>query len=270
MQRDPVLAEPIRSTHNPLVQRVRSALRGLERGWLVLEGDRLVDEALRQRLEPEFVLVAAGRADRARELAARGVNVRLLEESLFESLSALQTSPGCLALLREPSRLGAEALPDGASALVVVAAGMQDPGNLGALARTAEAAGAELIAVVAGGCRPWNGKALRGSMGSLLRLPVIEFDSAADALRALEERGYRSVFARTQGGGDPEDFRWDGRIALWLTSEAGRLPVEIEQLAREAPGVTIPMAGEAESLNVTAAAAVILFAVRRARTRSRS
>ncbi len=270
MQRDPVLAEPIRSTHNPLVQRVRSVLRGLERGWLVLEGDRLVDEALRRGLEAEFVLVASRRSDRARELAARGVNVRLLEESLFESLSALQTSPGCLALLREPPRLGATAIPECTSALVVVAAGVQDPGNLGALARTAEAAGADLLAVVAGGCRPWNEKALRGSMGSLLRLPVIEFASAAEALRSLEEKGYRSVFARTEGGGDPERFAWEGCVALWLTSEAGRLPDGIERLALEAPGVTIPMAGEVESLNVTSAAAVLLFAARRARSRGRS
>jgi len=261
--------QTIRSTRNPLVQRVRALRRGQKRvkesGWLLLEGDRLVDEALRAGLLPEFVLVGARREARARELAARGIEVHLLEDSIFADLSALESAPGCLALVREPERRGAEALSRLASALVVVAAGVQDPGNLGALARATEAAGGEALAVTGGGCRPWNEKALRGSMGSLLRLSVLEFEAPGAAIRALEGAGFRSVFARTRGGEDPECFDWSGRVALWVASEAGRMPEEVERLAERAQGVTIPLEGGVESLNVTAAAAVLLFTARRAR-----
>lgn len=260
--------EPIRSAQNPLVQRVRALRRGARGaggGVLLLEGDRLVDEALRIGLAPEVVLVGAGRGDRARQLARHGVAVRLVDDALLADLSALTTGPGCLALVAEPAPRDPALLVRAPSALAVVAAGVQDPGNLGALARAGEAAGAAALVVTGGGCRPWNEKALRGSMGSLLRLPVFELADPGAAVAALEAAGYRSVFARTRGGADPERFDWTGRVALWVASEAGRVPQEIERLAARSAGVTIAMDGAVESLNVTAAAAVLLFTARRAR-----
>jgi TrmH family RNA methyltransferase len=261
--------DPIRSAQNPLVQRVRALRRGTQRAGtgstLLLEGDRLVDDALRAGLAPEVVLIGAERAERARELAARGVAVRLVDDSLLADLSSLRSGPGCLALVPEPAPRGVELLSRSGDALVVVAAGLQDPGNLGALARACEAAGVAALVVTGGGCRPWNEKALRGSMGSLLRLPVLELAAPGEAIAALEAAGHRSVFARTRGGADPERFDWAGRVALWVASETGRMPDEVERLAQRSSGVTIPMEGEVESLNVTAAAAVLLFAARRAR-----
>lgn len=249
----------IRSASNPAIKRVRAVASGREAGCILLEGDRLVDEAVARRLPAELCLVAEGRPGRADELEARGLEVRRVQDDLLQRASDLVTSPGVLLVARAPGTVPVPAASTrGAAPLVVVASGIADPGNLGALARTAEAAGAVHL-VVLGGASPWNPKALRGSMGSLLRLPVCVARDAG-ALRAdLAAGGWRQVRAATREGADHTEFDWTGPLALWLASETGELPPE----AADLEPVSIPMAGEVESLNVTAAAAVLLFAAGR-------
>jgi TrmH family RNA methyltransferase len=256
--------EPIRSSANPLLKRVRAVAAGRGEGEILLEGDRLVDDARRAGFELVVVLVSERRSERLGDLARAGLEVRAVAEELLAGVSALESPPGCLALARTPRARALAELPDAPDALVVVAAGIQDPGNLGALARTAEAAGARALGVTFGGCRPWNPKALRGSMGSLLRLPVFELEPSAAGAEAFTQRGYRNVCARTRGGSPYARFDWGGRIALWLSGEAGGFPVGLAGASERFAGVTIPMAGAAESLNVTAAAAVLLYAAGRA------
>src|SRR5262245_24977231 len=256
--------EPIRSSSNGLLKRVRAAAAGRSEGELLLEGDRLVDDARRAGLALAAVLVAEERVERLAELARAGVAARAVKGSLLAAASALDSAPGCLALAPLPPARTLEDLPARADALVVVAAGIQDPGNLGALARTAEAAGAAALLVTRGGCRPWNAKALRGSMGSLLRLPVIELEPTAASTAELARLGFRQVCARTRGGKSHADFDWRGRIALWFSGEGGGFPGELARASERFEGVSIPMGGAVESLNVTAAAAVLLYAARRA------
>jgi TrmH family RNA methyltransferase len=260
--------EPIRSASHPLLKRVRAAAAGRGDGEILLEGDRLVDEALAAGLALEVVLVDADRPGRLDELARAGVAVRAVRGTVIEGASSLSSGPGCLALAQEPRARTLDELPAGEDALVVVAAGIQDPGNLGALARTAEAAGAAALLVTAGGCRPWNPKALRGSMGSVLRLFVLEVESRESVVDALSARGFRHVRARTRGGQDHDELDWSGRIALWLSAETGGFPGELARAAERFEGVSIPMRGPVESLNVTAAAAVLLFAAGRSRGRT--
>ena len=114
-----------------------------------------------------------------------------------------------------------------------------------------------------GGCSPWNEKALRGSMGSLLRLPVLRPAAAPEAVARLGSLGFRQVRAATRDGTPLERFDWSGRIALWFSSETGGLPAELDAHAFE--DVSIAMAGGVESLNVTAAAAILLHAAARGR-----
>src|SRR5262245_40455155 len=256
-------AEPIRSSANALLKRVRAAASGRGEGELLLEGDRLVDEARNARLELTAVLVAEERAERLAELARAGLPVRAVQDELLAAASALEHTSGCLALARPPRARSLGELSAAPDALVVVAAGLQDPGNLGALARTAEAAGAAALLVTRGSCSPWNPKALRGSMGSLLRLPVIELAPSASVADALAQRGFRHVRARTRGGMPYDAFDWSGRVVLWLSGEVGDFPGELARAAERFEAVSIPMRGAAESLNVTAAAAVLLFAARR-------
>jgi TrmH family RNA methyltransferase len=253
----------IRSRSNALIQRVRAVVAGKERERIVLEGDRLVDDALARKCDLEVVLVAHDRAERAQELAARAQRVQLVDAEIIAQVSSLETSPGILALAATPATVEIASLRLDARSLVLVVAGIADPGNLGALSRTAEALGATAFAVLKGGASPWSTKALRGSMGSLLRLPVVHGIDAEACSAALAKHGARQVVASTRGGADPARFDWKGPIALWVGAETGEMPA----VTRRFENVTIPIRPGVESLNVTVAASILLFAAgRNART----
>jgi TrmH family RNA methyltransferase len=250
----------IRSRANTDIQRVGAAIAGRERGVLALEGERLIEDALRAKVEFELVLIAERLVERAEEFERRGLAVRVVDDDLLQRVSSLTKSPGLLALCRAPRERVVSDLKLAKDALLLVIAGIAEPGNLGALARSAEAAGASALCVVAGGASPWNDKAMRGSMGSLLRLPIVAFASADAAASELAARGFRHACAATRGGKSLSAFDWSGRIALWLGAETGSLPKACESFER----VTIAMRGAVESLNVTVAGSLLLFAAGRA------
>ncbi|MCP3920902.1 MAG: RNA methyltransferase [bacterium] len=254
-------AEVIRSRSNPALKRVGAALAGKEAGVIVLEGERLVRDAIATGHLLELVLVAESKGALAEELEASGRagDLRRLDGALLAKVSGQKTPPGVVALAREPEGLQLEELELDAGTLLLVIAGVADPGNAGALARSAEAAGARAVVFVRGGASPWNAKALRGSMGSLLRLPIVRVESAAAAADALAARDVRQVAAATRGGTALADFDWSGPIALWVGAETG---AALEVCARFEP-VTIPMRGAVESLNVTVAASLLLYAAGR-------
>lgn len=246
----------IRSRSNSLLKRVGAVASGKERGLCLLEGDRLVDDALEARWELEVVLVAEEREERAQTLERAGLEVRRVEREHLARVSELETSPGILALARAPVARDLAGLEPSAAPRVLVVAGIADPGNLGALSRSAEASGFGELVVVAGGARPFGSKALRGSMGSLLRLRVHEAREASAVGEHLARAGYRQVAAATRGGTDWRAFDWSSPIALWVGGEAGDAPLDVPGLER----VSIPMAGQVESLNVTVATSLLLFA----------
>lgn len=255
--------EVVRSASNPALQRVRAVLRGADRSHCLLEGARLVADALRAGMTLELVLVSEERAAEHAGAMAAARDARVVARGLLDRSSALGHSPGILALARTPASRDVRELDlerAGSEALVLGVAGIGDPGNLGALARSAEAAGAAAIVVVRGGARPFGEKALRGSMGSLLRMPVYEADDAAGAVAALAERGLRQVVASVGRGTPYLALDYAGPLALWLPGEVGRSDPALDEL----DAVRIPMAGAVESLNVTVAASLLLFAAGRA------
>jgi TrmH family RNA methyltransferase len=259
--------EVIRSAANAAVKRVRAAAAGKLPELLLLEGDRLVDEALAAGLELELLLVSDERPERLAEL---GDQVPLpVAAELLERIGSLKSGPGVLALARAPREAPVAELPaqlaagdPGAPPLVLVVAGVADPVNLGALARSAEAAGAVALVWIAGGVSPYNPRALRGSMGSLLRLPVYRARSAAQAASSLSVAGLVHARADTRGGVCHRDFDWRRPMALWVGPESGDA-IAIAGTGAAFEGVTIPMAGGVESLNVTVAASLLLFAADR-------
>lgn len=243
----------IRSRTNAALKRVRKVHAGKEPGLLVLEGIRLVRDAVASGLVLSEVFVAEERTEWMEEFEG----ARLVEADALRGVSELTTTAGILALAREPDPVRLAGLRLDERSRLLIVDGIADPGNLGALVRAAEALGVAGVGIVRGGARPWSSKALRGSMGSLLRLPVQVFDSAEQA--ASELSVCRNVVARTRGGRSCDELDWRGPLAIWVGSEAGTASAVSESFE----GVTIPMAGRAESLNVTVAAALLLDAARR-------
>jgi len=259
--------EIVKSRANPLVKRLR-ALRERRGSLALLEGTKLVEEALAAGVRVREVVFSprGERHERGRALLARleaaGVPVRWLDDAVLASLSEVATSQGVLALAERP-RFEDDALFRG-PALVVVAAGIQNPGNLGALLRCAEAAGATGALLLRGCADALSWKALRGSMGSALRLPQVAGLSPAAAVSLLRGRAVAVVAASAAGTSRRYDA-WDWRTpsALVVGAEGSGLPAEIEAAADAR--VAIPMAEPVESLNVSAAAAVLLFEAARQR-----
>lgn len=249
------IEDVIRSRGNALLKRIGAVAARKERDVLLLEGDRLIDDALAAGLEAEIVLIAESRAERAGELRERGVPVRLVEDVLLARVSALETSPGAIALAPRPSERDLADLVADRVPRVLVVAGLADPGNLGALARSAEAAGFGALVVAPGGARPFSPKALRGSMGSLLRLEAYTGSEVPVIAEHFRSCGYRQVAAATRGGAEWRAFDWSAPLALWVGGETGLDPAVVETFER----VTIPMHGAVESLNITVATSLLLF-----------
>ncbi len=257
----------VTSASNPLVRRLRALKRqGADDGLCLLEGPKLVEEALAAGATLE---VAAGaprllRSARGRAVAAAleeaGVRLRWLGDRLLESLSETEASQGLLALARRP-RFGEDA-PFTGVPLLLVAVGVQNPGNVGALLRTAEAAGATGAFLVEGCADPFSWKALRGSMGSAFRLPHRRA-SAAEALRRLADHGVRALAAVSRDAEAHHRSDLRGAVAFLLGAEGLGLP---EDLAAACQGrVRIPMRAPVESLNVSVAAGVLLYEAARQR-----
>jgi TrmH family RNA methyltransferase len=265
----PLPPETITSSSNSNVKRVRHVAAGKEPGVLLLEGERLVRDALRADLYFELLLVADDRIDFARGLEAESYRPTIIDAALLGRIGKLKSSDGVLGLATAPvcpsvddeeQGLGAllATTPD---ALLLVVCGVSDPVNMGALARSAEAAGAAAMILVQGaGVSPWNPRALRGSMGSMLRLPIFVAESAEAAVASLTSESVRIVRGATRDGASFRDFDFSGAIALWVGGEIG----DVSGVEATFEGVTIPMAGAAESLNVTVASSLLLFAAGRA------
>lgn len=256
----------ISSTQNKRVRYVKSLqtkarLRRSERR-LVLEGNRLIADALRRGAEPEILLYAPETADY--ELIARLQNTACtilpVKQDVLSYVSDTQHSPGLLAVFRMPK----PPIPQSAEPVLVMD-GISEPGNLGTILRTAAAAGVSLVILAPGCADPYNPKALRAGMGAHFMLPLVEASWK-------EIRGFcqdLAIRAATAGGDCAySDVDWRDAWALILGNEARGLSAPAQQLAQRR--ISIPMSAEVESLNVASAAAVILFEARRQRLRAAS
>ena len=145
----------------------------------------------------------------------------------------------------------------------ITAVDVQDPGNVGSLLRAAEAGGATGAFICSRSANPFSWKALRGSMGSSLRLPVAAGLAAGEAFDCLTQGGLRTIAAVPRGGESPDVLDWRGRVGLLLGGEGPGLPDDL--VTRCDHRVTIPMTPPVESLNVAVAAAILVYAARRQR-----
>ena len=181
----------------------------------------------------------------------QGLDCTTLERPLFDTLSELETPEGVLAVATRSSPR--EWPGDG---VVAVTLGLQDPGNLGAIARICEATGAQAL-IVCGGADPFAPKALRGSMGSLLRVQVFECNDAEQALKRLRQRGFRLLALTPRGGTDYRQAELSEPLALLLGGESEGFDERLLPLCEHK--LSIPMEPPVESLNVAVAAGLVLY-----------
>jgi len=245
--------------------------RGRERlGACSLEGTRVHERALRAGARIERVVLTEAyrnaESGRVRTLLAQleesGTELHLVPEDVMDELTEGRSIGAVVGLATLPEgRSLAECLPASGRGLLLACVGVDDPGNLGALARTAHASGAAALVCV-GACDPFHPKALRTSMGSLFRLPVIARAELAPVLQELRAGGVRSVAAVSAGGEPLAEAELAGSTTcVFVGSEAFGLGTE--ECAGMDTLVTIPMADGVDSFSVNAAAAVLLWEARR-------
>lgn len=261
----------ISSRQNPIVQTFRQLARTPDPtgARLLLDGVHLVRDARAAGAEIEIAAVAASRsrgdgedAQLARRLHAEGTTVLSVTDRAFAAMSPVRASSGIVAIARRHPP-DVQEICARRDAFVLVAVDVQDPGNLGSLLRAGEAGGATGALVCGASASPFSWKAVRGSMGSILRLPVGAGLTADEAIRCTRTHGGRVVATTPHGGREPDAVDWHGRLALLVGGEGPGLSEAV--LAAADDLVTIPMAAPVESLNVAVAAAILVYAARRQR-----
>ena len=248
--------ERITSTKNPTVR----ALRELkdrrvreESGRILVEGEVMIREALSCGLQMHDLLADERHEALALEMEACGARSFSVPRSILETVCETHTPQGVCASFTAPKPLDVDALPDA----VVALDGVQDPGNVGTIWRTADAAGFQGLLLGEGSADPLSPKVLRAAMGSGFRIPFSQAAPLTDALKALSARGY-TVIASDLGG---EDFysRSDpgSKMVLVIGNEARGISDAVRQCADMR--VKLPMRGGAESLNAAIAAAIMMY-----------
>ena len=236
---------------------------------LLLDGAHLVNDARSSGLRFETVAVAASRLTSqteegllAQRLDREGIDVVEASDAVFDALSPVRSPSGIVAIAGRATVSAAAicAQPDG---FILGAVDVQEPGNVGALIRVAEAGGVTGVLVCGVSANPFSWKALRGSMGSVLRLPIAAGLTTHQAFTLMRKSGVRMIAAVPRGGQDPDAVDWRGKVGLLLGGEGPGLTDEA--IALSDARVTIPMAGGVESLNVAAAGAILVYAARRQR-----
>jgi TrmH family RNA methyltransferase len=254
------------------VKRLRQLLRkpgarAAER-VVVVEGAELLSVAIAAGHEVEAVYVAPAGGDVTAvvEVVAQvlesGGRVFDLAPGVMERVASTVSPQPLLAVVSYAPALPAS-LDD--ATLVLVCVDVRDPGNLGTVIRTADAAGVDAVVCCDGTVDPTNPKTVRATAGSLFHVPVVAGGTTAGALAELTARGFTTVATVVRGGTDYVSFDWTGPVALVVGNEASGLDPGL--VASLDAGVTIPMAGRSESLNVGVSAAVLCFeALRQRRT----
>jgi len=239
------------------------ALAGGASGLVGIEGPNLIEEALRAQLCVRTIFVAQ-EADRL--LAALRIppeiEILQLPRKLLDSALATETPQPIAALVEPPQWSWKHVLQGQKKTLAIVLAGLQDPGNLGTILRSAEAFGASGIVSLPGTVSAWNPKAVRASAGSVFRVPVV----AASAEECFEQfrKARVKIFATVSRGAKAADHvALSAPVALIIGNEGNGVP---EDLAARADGpMTIPCPGPVESLNAAVAASVLLYEASRQR-----
>ncbi len=259
----------VQSKHNPHLKELRKAFAGPGRGshgLAAIDGPILIGEALRAGLRVPCVFAAQGS-----EKLLEGLNlppetsVLLMPRPLLDSALPTQAPQPVAALVEPPDWTWTHLLDRHRKVipLLVVLAGLQDPGNVGTILRSAEAFGADGVLALPGTVSAWNPKAVRASAGSVFRMPLISM-SAGDCLTRLREAEVKIWTTTVHEAQPPDLVDLTAPVAIIFGNEGNGVPDEVASMADGA--ITIPCPGEVESLNAAVAASVLLYEAARQRS----
>jgi len=259
----------ITSRRNPIVTRYRKAAAG-GADEIVLDGAHLIEDAARAGVPLHTIawsppgLQLPGVATLLRRFETAGLECWSVTDEVIRAMSPVQSPSGVVALAARPVVVLERAL-ERRPQLVLVAVDVQDPGNVGAMVRAAEAGGATATLLAGTSADPFGWKALRGSMGSSFRLPVARA-GREEALRALRAVHIRVVATTPRAGRSLFDADLRGPVAFLVGGEGPGLPDDVIAGADET--VRIPMREPVESLNVAVASALVIYEAARQRDRA--
>src|ERR1700730_4478063 len=262
----------IEGRHNPLVKQLRLAFSRAElteSGDCAIEGLRILEEAIRSGLRFSAVFFRESAQDRAERLLPQigaQVETLLLPDSLFDSVVPSESPQGVAALVRLKEFSLNDIMERSQRGPIVVLAGLQDPGNLGTILRSAEAFGSAGVVLGEGTVSPFNSKVIRASAGSMFRLPIV----LAKAAEGLEEisaklhgKNVRLIATSSHKGTPLDQANLTGPSAVFIGNEGSGLPRAV--LAQADELVAIPHMPQVESLNAGVAGSIVLYEAARQR-----
>jgi RNA methyltransferase, TrmH family len=263
----------VEGQHNPLVKQLRQAFaRGArtEDGDCAIEGVRIVEEAIRSGLRFRAVFFRESARDRAERLVPQfGAHVEIVQlpDKLFDRAVPSETPQGVAALVRLKEFSMDDLFERLSVGPVIVLAGLQDPGNLGTILRSAEAFGSAGVVLGEGTVSPYNSKVIRASAGSVFRLPIVVAKIAANDLEELANRlrtqNVRLIATSSHKGTRLDQSHLSGALAIFVGSEGSGLPRGL--MAKMDETIAIPHAPQVESLNAGVAASIVLYEAARQR-----
>lgn len=282
----------ITSGSNPIIKEVKALKTRKnreEKGLYFIEGIRFVEEAMDEDVSIEKLIISeglwsrksegceaknktvqGGNAPASRDLSDRIGQIMdcalkkiiptyLLPDKLFSELSDTETPQGIMAVVRMAKVFPEEILQQGACLLLLD--GLQDPGNLGTIIRTADAVGIEGILISKGSVDIYNPKVLRSTMGSIFHVPLAIGVDLQEMIPRLKDCGMRVLAAHLDGELAYYEADWKGKVAIIIGNEANGISPEVADLADVL--VKIPMPGRAESLNASVAACLMMYEILR-------
>ena len=246
----------ISSTKNEKIKelaKLQTAKGRKKAGMYLLEGEHLVEEAIKEKAPIELIVVSSNRREDYQYLLEQTeINVLVVSQEVFQKLSMTETTQGILAAVNIEN----QAEPP-CSGRIIVLDTVQDPGNLGTIVRTADAAGFDAVVLGAGTVDLYNDKVIRSMQGSHFHIPVFQADLREYLPVLKKQRVEVAVTALHRDSKDYSILQGKSDVAIVVGNEGQGVSSEVIDLADIV--VTIPMFGKAESLNVAIASALLMY-----------
>lgn len=230
----------------------------------IIEGIRIIEQAIieNQKIHSIYVKESIFNNEETdkllNKLKSSGLEIIVMEDNLFDEISDTVTSQGLIAVLdMEINELGR--IFNLEETRILILDRIQDPGNLGTMIRTADAANFDCVLLSKGTVDPYNQKVIRSTMGSIFQIPVIQSENIISDIKLLYEKGFQVIATELDGAEEYDAINYKSKMAIIIGNEGSGVSKDILELNTQ--NVIIPMAGKAESLNASVAAAVVMYEV---------